>query len=472
MMGKMKHAALEQWEGLYYLRVGSEVHHVHPPASIEQFIPLYEQYKIDCIWVLPGCDFSRKVTWDYIGRYDRALCNVFPDAPLSGVKDKRPTFLRLRRARRPGEAFQPEYYLAFPEHEDWLDSGKTWCCPNAQALLDTVEYIEAVQGGPPMWSPQNMGKNELRQIHERRGWKIEPTVLTDYLRHAIERAAQRPTWVVDGGLTDVQKQMKLIVGGDKNGQYLGGTRNLILGNGQYSRVAPDRFDGKAPGLWYAQVTSVRGTIFDSYRCFCPWSAPRQWLSTDLLVAAADVGIKFDILEGLIWEQSGKYMDLWGKQIWEQRAAYFDAERFPNETARLNAMGTAKQKGNSFIGLVAKPQAVAGKGMIYRPDWNILIIHKAIANLMYSLKARYEKRGVLPVLLARGDTQWIVCNDPAGLDLFDHAKEQRGWKPIGKPVSMSDEIIALFAEPEGTGLKANEAKASKIAAYLEQKAREQ
>ena len=57
-------------------------------------------------------------------------------------------------------------------------------------------------------------------------------------------------------------------------------------------------------------------------------------------------------------------------------------------------------------------------------------------------------------------------------LFDHEKEQRGWKPIGKPIPLSDEIIAMFAEPEGSGLKANEAKASKIAEYLEQKAREQ
>jgi hypothetical protein len=476
MANTIKHAILEQWEGLYYLHGGSgsgDVQYVELPTSIEQFIPLFEQCNSGAIWVMPGSDFSRQITWDYIGRYDHTRYNMFPDRQLEGVKDKKPTFMRLRRERKPGERLQSEYYLAFPEWEDWRDSGKSWDCPTAQTLLDTVEYVEIEQEMPCAWSPQNMGKNRLRYIHDRRGWKIEPTILTDYLKTVINRSVQRPTWVRDGGLTDEQKRKKWVIGGDKNGQYVGGTRNLVLGNGPYTRVGADRFDGKTPGLWYAQVTSVKGTMFNSYDLFCPWTAPKQWFSTDLLVAAEAVGIKYSILEGIIWEESGKYMDQWGKEIWEHRAAYFDAQRFPNEIARLNAMGTAKQIGNSFIGLVAKPQTVAGKGMIYRPDWNILIIHKAIANLMYSLKARFEKYGVLPVLLARGDTQWIVSDTPeVPGGLFDHQFEQRGWKPIGKLVPMSDEIIAMFAEPEGSGLKANETKASKIAAYLEQKAREQ
>jgi hypothetical protein len=276
--------------------------------------------------------------------------------------------------------------------------------------------------------------------------------------------------VVDGGLNDEQKQMAWLVGGDKNGQYVGGTRNLFLGNGPYVRVKPDRFDGKTPGLWYVEVTSVRNSIFDSYQAFCPWVAPRMWLSTDLLVAARDAGIQFNVLEGVIWPQYDKYMNQWGKDIWDHRAAFYDEERFPNAVARGNAAGTSKQIGNSFIGLVAKPQTVAGRGMIYRPDWNVLIIHKAIANLIYSLKSRYEKYRMLPVLLARGDTQWFVSDKPVIPGLFDHEREQRGWKPIGKPVPMTDEIIAMFAEPETGGLKGNEAKASRIAEYLEQKAR--
>lgn len=472
-MSKVKHAVLEQWEGLYYLHVGSDgVHHVQLPTSIDQFIPLFEKYGIQFIWVMPGCDFSRSITWNYIGRYDHTLYNVFPDRKLEGVKDKKPSFMRLRRERQPGERLHPEYYLAFPEWEDWKDSGRTWDCPDAQRLLDTIAYVEIGQGVSPAWSPQNMGKNELRRIHERRGVKITPTVLTDYLKNAINRSVQRPTWVRDGGLSDTQIRMRYIIGGDKNAQYVGGTRNLALGNGQYSRITGERYDGKTPGLWYAQVTSIKNTIFDSYQLFCPWTQQRQWFSTDLLIAASDVGITFSVLEGVIWEESGKYMDQWGKDIWKHREAYYDMERFPNEMARLNAAGTAKQVGNSFIGLVAKPQTVTGRGMVYRPDWNTLIIHKAIANLMYSLKSRREKYSVLPVLIARGDTMWFVSETLDVPGFFDHQKEQRGWKPIGKPVPLTNEIIGLFQEPEGKGMKANEAKASKIAAYLEEKAREQ
>jgi hypothetical protein len=337
-------------------------------------------------------------------------------------------------------------------------------------LLDTVNYIE--EEYPHFgWSPQNLGKNLLRCVHEDNHWQIEDTILTDYLKNALNRSVQRPTWIQSKPLSEEQQAMKWIVGADKNGQYVGGTRSLLLGNGQYTRrVDKGAFNGKTPGLWLAQITDVSKSIFDSYQCFCPWTAPKQWFSTDLLVAAKAAGIDFEISEGIIWEQSERFMDAWGKEIWGHREAYYDKERFPNEVARLNAAGTAKQAGNSFIGLVASPQKVPGKGMIYRPDWNILIIHKAIANLMYSLKSRYEKHNMLPVILARGDTQWFVSDEPTVPTLFDHIEEQRGWKPIGKPVPMSDEIIQMFNEPV-TGLKANERKASTIADYLEQKARE-
>jgi hypothetical protein len=465
-----EHAVLEEREGLYYLTTDGRSSHIDLPGSIDGFILICETYGLRCIWVMPGSSFSKEITWSYIGHYDHAHFNVFPDAPLAGVKGKKPTFFRLRRERGKGQRLQRECYLAFPEHEDWKDSGKTWSCPDAQTLLDTVEYIEAVCGEAPAWSPQNMGKNELRHIHDRRGWKIEPTILTDYLKIAINKSVQRPTWVRSGGLSEEQKSMKWIIGGDKNAQYVGGTRGVMLGNGQYSRVGPEQYDGKTPGLWYAQVTSVKGTIFNSYRLFCPWTQPKQWFSTDLLGAATAAGIHFTILEGMIWQEHERYMEKWGKEIWEQRAAFSNAEAFPNETARRNAAGTAKQKGNSFIGLVAKAQTVNGRGMIYRPDWNTLIIHKAVANLMYSLKSRYEKTGVIPVLLARGDTQWIVSDDPEVAGWFEHSQEQRGWKPIGKPVPLTEEIKALFAASEGQGVNANEQKASRIAAYLEEKAR--
>lgn len=53
-MDAVKHAVLEQREDVYYLRVGSEVHDIELPGTIDQFIPLFEKYKVGCIWVMPG----------------------------------------------------------------------------------------------------------------------------------------------------------------------------------------------------------------------------------------------------------------------------------------------------------------------------------------------------------------------------------------------------------------------------------
>src|SRR6266571_670943 len=97
MTDQKQHAVLEQWEGLYYLHAGGEPHHVQLPTSIDQFIPLLEKYNVGDIWVMPGCDFSHQIGWGYVGRYDHTQYNVFPDQKLEGVKDKRPSFMRLRR---------------------------------------------------------------------------------------------------------------------------------------------------------------------------------------------------------------------------------------------------------------------------------------------------------------------------------------------------------------------------------------
>lgn len=459
-------AVLYEQEGLcYLLGKDSRSTAVHTPGNIGDFITLAEEFHVDVIWVMPGL-LSRMIDWEFVGNYDRSKFSIFPDSKMQGVKTKKPSYIRIRRARI--EAFQREYFLAIPEHEDWRDSGKSWFCPTPQDLLTTVTYLE--EEYPTFaWSPQNVGKSLLRQIHEKKGWQIADTIMTDHLKKVINRSVQRPTWVRDGGLSSEQRRMRYLVCADKNAQYVGGCRSVLLGNGQYIQVGKERFDEKTPGLWYAQVVSIKESLFDSFRAFCPWTSPRQWFSTDLLVAARSAGIQFEILEGIIWEEYKPYMDLWAKEIWQHRAAFQDETRFPVELARLNAAASAKQIGNSFIGLVAAAQKAPGKGMIYRPDWNIMIIHKAISNLMYSVKSRHDKHGILPVLLARGDTQWFATDDPDIPGLFDHSQEQRGSKLVGHPVLITREIIKLFREKE-SGAKGNEQKASMIAEILEREAR--
>jgi len=108
---------------------------------------------------MPGCEFSRRISWGYVGRYDHTLYNVFPDAQLVGVKDKKPTFHRLRREAPTGASrFNPNTILLFLSMRIGVILAKHGICPNAQTLLDTVGYVEVVQEMPCAWSPPKYGE--------------------------------------------------------------------------------------------------------------------------------------------------------------------------------------------------------------------------------------------------------------------------------------------------------------------------
>jgi hypothetical protein len=160
------------------------------------------------------------------------------------------------------------------------------------------------------------------------------------------------------------------------------------------------------------------------------------------MAARYAGIEFDVLEGYIWQKGAKFLEMWAKEMWTHRTNLRDkTDIYAGEIARENAVGTAKLAANMMMGRLAKP----GTRELYKPDWNQLIVNKAIANQIYSFQNWNRKHGITPVLVST-DNFWILSDEPnpalAIPGILEYEKEQRGYHHLGT-LSTTEEIIEIF-----------------------------
>ncbi len=157
-------------------------------------------------------------------------------------------------------------------------------------------------------------------------------------------------------------------------------------------------------------------------------------------------VEFDVLEGYIWPTGAKFLESWSKEMWRHRTNLRNKDTYPGQIARENAEGTVKLAANNMMGRLAHPG-----GELYKPDWNLEIVHKAIANQMYSFKSWLDKAGVRPALVCT-DSFWIISDEydesMAIPGILEYMDEQRGYHHIGS-CELTHPIIDLFelASPE-------------------------
>lgn len=438
----MKHAALYESGGQHYLYKGGAggTCCVVSPAKLELFIPILAEHAIDCLWIMPDTQLSTEISWSDFNRIDQNKYRVFFPMKKGKPTTTRPAFVSLRKQ---SEKFEKEFFLAFPEHGEWnANDGGKWYLPAPHMLGCTINYLSRELGLDIMWGPGNLGMKILKRIFEKKKWAIENLVLTEHMEEALNQAVTRPVWRKWGGLSPDQAQMKYLHGYDKNSQYLGAAQSVFLGNGQPERVGPDAFSLGNIGFWRYQLLDVSESAFDGYDLPCPLNKA-QWASTNLLLFAQESGIEFEILEGLIWRepQPKKYLEEWAKEMRRHRENLRKEDLYKSEIARENAEGTVKAAANSLMGRLATP----GSKELYKPDWNMLIVHQAITNQMYSFKRNLRDYGIKPVLVTT-DSFWIVSDEPdpakAIPDILKYQREQRGCKHIGT-VPMTPDIIEAF-----------------------------
>ncbi len=431
----MKHGALCQTvDHEYYLYYGSKMHPVGRVAFLEDWLPILADHDIDIMHIMPDTGMSDCISWDEFDRIDRQRYKIFPDYPGT---DKKPSFVSVRKK---SDQFEREFFFSFPAHTEWnsKDHGQ-WFLPSPFILGQTITYLKKEFGIEVMWGPGNMGMKTLKATFASHGWQFNNTIMTDKLRECINKSVYRQTWKLYNGLTDEHKRKKYWHCYDKNGQYLGAAQSVFLGVGD--PYPTTNVNLGAIGFWRYQITDVSNTAFDGYDMLCPLEFG-EWASGDVLMAARYAGIEFDVLEGYIWQKGAKFLEDWAKAMWAHRTNLRDkTDIYTGEIARENAMGTAKLAANMMMGRLAKP----GTRELYKPDWNQLIVNKAIANQIYSFKNWQRRFDITPVLVST-DNFWILTDEPnparAIPGILDYQKEQRGYHYLGT-LTMTDEIIEIF-----------------------------
>ena len=423
-------------------------HDVWPIVPLVTWEALYDamgELKVDCLWVLPSDPLSKHITYDWLqdipGNFDYF-------SPPTNLYDGKPYTIKLRRKHYDSTA----RYIVFPAHMECAiprrgDRGQ-WNLPDGNTLVTTLDYLENELGMPYLWTNGHIGEQYLRFLHQSIRTKIIPFYnkrQLDFFKGVLHGAMDRPVWRKLGqngkpGLTPEERGKKLIVGVDKNGQYVGAANSVYLGNGNYTEVPAGAYNPHQPGFWKYRILDVSDTPFNGYNLPCPLDVNRQWASTILINTAIKVGVDVYIEHGIHWTQSGRYLQCWASELWRKRVNLRNAEEYPNEIARDNAERTMKSIPNSMVGRFMNTYS----NEYFHKDWQLGIIHQAIASQAYSLRSILQKYDLKPVLVVH-DTMYFLVDDLEIIDKITYRSEQLGgFKRIGV-APLNSTIIDAFHE---------------------------
>ena len=444
-----QHAVLEQSDADVYYTVrydGYTIDRIINP-TIETLLTHMEHSGIYVLWVMPGCDFSNSIERSDFDNLSRDAYSAFiPTA----IKDK-PGFARIRRQ---GNSREMNRYLSLPEWNMWTRN-EHWELPSAMTLNHTVDYVQQELGRPLMWSLGHVALDSLKEEHQsRRGDPIQPfdkgqAYLWDKFAGEHGRNMMpRPNWSklqLNGrpGLSKDDREKKFVIVYDKNWQYGGAANSVTLGSGGFTEVPGSAYNPKSIGFWHYRITDAR-SLFNGYDLYCPLDVSYSWASTRLIEAARYVGVQIEILEGIVWEKGGRYLEQWTKKHWQRRVNLRDPERYPDDAARRNAQKTTKAYGNSLFGKFASEYT---EGEYNHAEWNWLIIHQAIASQVYSINKLAQDYDIVPVLVFT-DSFFILSDtpDPAAAipGILDHQDELRGFKCAGV-ARLTPKIVQAFSD---------------------------
>ncbi len=458
-MNTLTHAVLYQDdEGYHVLKEDHSVLNIQLrlPEHLPDWLPGLARQNIDVMWVMPGTYMNmNRAEIESMSRDVYSVhCTYKEDLSGSMKRDRlgsdHPMFLRMRRHDRIGG----ERYFSWPEHNEWTRSSR-WQLDDAETLLTTVSYVEQELEMPLLWSVPHMALETLKVVHRRRtGSDILPfdqsqlVLWQQFIGEHGRYMMPRPAWTTllpngEPGLSKDARKKRYLIGYDKNWSFGGAANGLKLPIGAFERVGGDEFSKDKMGFWLYRIIDVEDTQFDGYSLYCPLDVSFRVASTDLIAFAIEQGVHLAIDSGIVWSNGGRYLEQWTKEHWQRRLHIRDAAIYQHQLARENAIDTMKGIGNSLFG---KFRSAFTMDEYQHPEWDNLIIHRAIASQAWTIAKIVREYGIRPVMIET-DCIYILSDegDPvlAIPGMLDHRNELRGFKPKCV-VPMTDELSALFA----------------------------
>lgn len=402
----------------------------NPVSSISNLNTTMVDHDIDCLWIMPTCEFS----------------NVSPlffesmnsDSWHKSVSAKEDTVMSVTFYRRGTGHYEKERRLFFPGNRQWCSDAHNrgyWLLYTPYDLLDTVMYIcKELPDVDIIYGPGSVGLSLFKLLNKHH--VLEPIQQQLPLSY-IHQAVRDYEWIRK--LMDYELCMMYVHCYDKNGQYNGAASSVSLGNGTPVHVAPDKYNKKSTALWHYRIRSVDNTEYNGVTLPCPLDKEKHLASTDLIQTAIDLGVDVEIVEGFLWEESGLYMRKWGETLWHGRSVFSQlSEEYSNNVARINAHYTFKQISNETIGKFRSQYSRE----LFRIDWGILVPQKARATITRTVEKYVKSHKIYPVVV-RLDAIIIVSNEPdpalAVPGILQYKTEQRGYKH-SRTVRLDNDII--------------------------------
>lgn len=337
------------------------------------------------------------------------------------------------------------------QHEMWNREWKSprngdkgrWYLPDEETFLQTIHTLKGEYGVPIVGSPGHVGLEVLREIHKEQGKKIKPLPMRQKYDFQ-QRAKNMCNWICwsewtnrKPGLSDKNKRKRRIVGYDKNGQFLGASQSVELGDDGY--VETEEFNPLFTGFWEYELLDVSDSLFNGEDLPCPLDRVKGIAHSDLILCCMSRGLDIRIGQGIIWQESDRYLSRWAKEMWQHRV---NMRKIEDAIIRRNCEGTAKHIPNSLVGRLVNEYSVE----YFHPDWNKAIVHRSVTNLIYTLNKIQRDYNITPILVSKDALYFATDEQDISLvvpGMLEHQFEQRGWKPIGM-CEMNGEIVAAFS----------------------------
>lgn len=424
----MKHAVLTDTNGYYAIDTADE-HIIEYESGIARLHMLMQSRKIDALWAMPNCHFSNTIRREHFEAMEGKHYHAY--VPEHLVHNRVYGALVRYRHELDHGIHDSDRYFMFPGNREWkVPQGKdrgVWNVQTPQELLQTVELLESKYKVPILWNPGHVGWEYFKSLAGSRSEPGDP--LDEAQREEFESMGKQIIQPL--GYAGLNQDGAYIHGFDKNAQFLGAAQSVELGSGPYSYET--EFQPELCGLW--------GYSLGNEAKYFPGIAGTGIASTDLIVALQLAGYQPMVTEGIVWGTHKRYLNRWAIDMWDNRAYFNDlanlADVYEQACIFTNCASTAKMVPNSMIGVLVR------KGY---PHWNRLIVHRAMANQLYTIMKVERETSYKPVLVSRDSLYYVSDNanpyHSAFSGLLEYEHEQRGYKLIGT-CKLTDEIKHAF-----------------------------
>lgn len=433
---------------------------IPPILHLDDLLHWCAQYRIDTLWVQPGCQYSR---WP-AENLPSSSWDVKPSTyePEKGVKILRN--LPARSGKTWISITWPEW-TAYEWNRHSLASQ-----PDGETMLLALRYLSIAFDQDVNHNPGVMGRELMKRLNstERRAkWVEQPAINLETLPswpgegYHFKQMIEDPEeflaiWKVQHGIAGPV----YLHSWDKNSQYPDATKTVKLPCGDPDHVTSgieayltDEKGQWRPRVGFWHIGEIHPKMGSPVYELNPLEEGQEWVSTPLLTLLHNQGIEPAISEAYIWPEYHAWLDTFGPAFWSARQSLKnDLDQFPQELARALAYHSAKRIGAASIGLLNSLDSKKFEPQWFRPDAWRFILEEARAKLFFNVSKVYQDYGECPLMIAT-DGVYYLSGEADAAQAFPgcltRPEDLGGWKHEFT-IEATPEALACFNPDFSTG----------------------